>query len=139
MTKHTPKDGPTIHGGSQDARRTAALILDVLAGVLRPADAAQVLGIGLPRYYILERRSLEGLVAACEPRPKGPMKNSEKQIEELKITVKRLENEVLRYQALSRAAHRAIGVAGRVDAVKKSKNGKKHFKPQVRAKKVSRS
>jgi len=54
-----------------EARRTAAVILEVLAGVRTPTGAATALGIHLPRYYVWEQRALEGLVAACEPRPRG--------------------------------------------------------------------
>jgi hypothetical protein len=46
-------------------------ILEVLAGLRTPAEAAQSLQISLPRYYVLETRALEGLVAGCEPKPLG--------------------------------------------------------------------
>ena len=42
-------------GTSPQARRQAAAILEVLAGVHRPTEAAQVLGTSLVRYYQLER------------------------------------------------------------------------------------
>ena len=53
---------------SRQAQRWAAVILEVLAGVRTPADAAAWLAISVPRYYLWEQRALEGLVAACEPR-----------------------------------------------------------------------
>src|SRR5262249_56517863 len=64
---------PRLHaeGASRDARRLAAAILEVLAGVRTPAEAAQQLAISLTRYDIVEGRALHGLVAACEPRPLG--------------------------------------------------------------------
>lgn len=66
-TRRSPKDGPRVSGGSAEARKRAAAILEVLGGVLRPSQAASALGVGLPRYYMLERRALEGLVQGCEP------------------------------------------------------------------------
>jgi len=55
----------------REARRLATLILEVLAGGRTPTEAAQALEISVPRYYQLEGRALRGLVAACEPRPRG--------------------------------------------------------------------
>ena len=57
---------------SREAKRLAAAILEVLAGVRTPAEAAQALSIPLPRYYHLEVRALHGLLTGCEPRPRGP-------------------------------------------------------------------
>jgi hypothetical protein len=61
---------------SREAQRMAAAILEVLAGVRTPTDAASALGIGVPRYYIYEQRALGHrratvlhLRAAC---PGGP-------------------------------------------------------------------
>ena len=50
---------------SRDAQRFATGILEVLAGVRTPTDAAAAMGISVPRYYLWEQRALEGLVAAC--------------------------------------------------------------------------
>ena len=50
-----------------EAQRLAAAILEVLAGVRSPPAASELLGISLPRYYQLEARALEGLVAALGP------------------------------------------------------------------------
>ena len=52
-----------------EAQRLAATILEVLAGVSTPTQAAETLSISLPRYYQLEARALEGLVAALTPVP----------------------------------------------------------------------
>src|ERR1700675_2184497 len=52
-------------------RRRAAAVLEVLGGAKRPVEAAENLGIALPSYYLLEARALEGLVSACEPKPRG--------------------------------------------------------------------
>jgi hypothetical protein len=138
IRKHTPKDGPRVRGGSPEARKVAALVFGVLAGEQRPSEAAQALGIGLPRYYILERRALEGLVAACQPAVKGRRSaGPEQELEEKARQIKRLEQDVARYQALARAAQRAVGLT----SVKKppEKGKRKRRSPVVRALKVARS
>src|SRR6516164_6368790 len=56
---------------SLEAKRLAAAVLEVLAGTRGPSEAAAALSISLPRYYQLEGRALEGLLAACEPRRGG--------------------------------------------------------------------
>lgn len=96
--------GPRIEAGSAESRRLAAAILDVLAGGRTPAQAAEAIGITLPRYYALEYRALEGFVKACEPRPRGRTRKPEKEIVTLRRDVERLEREVERHRALVRAA-----------------------------------
>ena len=68
--------GPNVTGGSRDARRFAAAILEVMAGIRTPTDAAAVLGITMQRYYILEKRALAraaqrtiGLAPPVKPTP----------------------------------------------------------------------
>jgi hypothetical protein len=95
---------------SLPARRQAAAILEVLAGVHRPLEAAQLLGTSLMRYYQLERRALSGLVAACEPSPRGPRQDPSRQITILEREKARLERECDRQRALVRAAQRALGL-----------------------------
>jgi hypothetical protein len=96
--------GPRVRGGGQEARRLSVVILEVLAGMRTPADAAQALGRSVPRYYQLEARALEGLVAGCEPRSVGRAKTPEREIEKLKQEVARLNRECARSQALQRMA-----------------------------------
>jgi YD repeat-containing protein len=50
-------------GSSPEARRLAAVILEVLAGLRGPAEAASACGLSLPRYYSCELRALHGLLA----------------------------------------------------------------------------
>jgi hypothetical protein len=69
--------------GSRDANRVAAAILEVLAGVRTPTDAAQALVVSVPRYYQLEQRALEGLIAACEPRRLGREQTSKSRVSAL--------------------------------------------------------
>jgi hypothetical protein len=96
---------------SRDAQRVAAAILEVLAGGRTPTDAAVALGIAVPRYYLWEQRALEGLVAACEPRPVGQAVSERHQIAVLQKEVARLKQDCARQQALVRAAQRTIGLA----------------------------
>lgn len=93
-----------------EARRRAAVILEVLAGVQTPTSAAQALGIGAPRYYLLEQHALEGLVSACEPRPKGRTVSSDRQIARLERELATCRRELGRQQALARAAQRVLGL-----------------------------
>jgi hypothetical protein len=95
---------------SRQAQRFAAVILEVLAGVRTPADAAAWLAVSVPRYYLWEQRALEGLVAACEPRFIGRTVSLQHQIADLQKEVVRLKQENLRQQALVRAAERTIGL-----------------------------
>jgi hypothetical protein len=96
---------------SREAQRVAAAILEVLAGVRTPTDAAAALGTSVPRYYLAEQRALAGLVAACEPRPVGKMPGSGHQIARLEKEIVRLQRECARQQALVRASQRTIGLA----------------------------
>jgi len=96
---------------SRDAQQFAAVILEVLAGVRTPTDAATELKVPLPRYYLWEQRALEGLVRACEPRPKGKAASERHQIAVLEKEVGRLRQDCARQQALVRASHRTIGLA----------------------------
>jgi hypothetical protein len=118
-------------------------VLEVLAGALLPAEAAATLGLSLPSYFHLERRALEGLVKACEPRPKGHRASSaQKEMERLRHEVKRLEQESARYQALARAARSAAGLSAEALSKARTKTvaGKKRrWKPTIRALKVARS
>jgi hypothetical protein len=95
---------------SREAQRFAAAILEVLAGVRTPTDAAAVLGVSVPRYYLWEQRALEGLVAACEPRPVGKAAGRRHQLMVLEKEVARLKQDCARQQALVRASQRTIGL-----------------------------
>jgi hypothetical protein len=96
---------------SREAQRSAAAILEVLAGVRTPTDAAAALDVSLPRYYLWEQRALAGLVAGCEPRPVGKAASERHQIALLQKEVARLKLDCARQQALVRAAQRTIGLA----------------------------
>jgi hypothetical protein len=96
--------------GSAEARKVAATILEVLAGVRTPTDAAGAIGVSLPRYYALEIRAIEGLLGACERRPRGPRRSPEREVRRIRRELSRLEREAARSQALLRAAQRAVGL-----------------------------
>lgn len=107
-----------------EARRRAAVILEVLAGVHTPTTAAQALGIGAQRYYLLEQQALEGLVQACEPRPHGRTVTSDRQIARLERELAVCRRELGRQQALARAAQRVLGLkAVTVPAATAGKSG----------------
>lgn len=134
---------------SSQARRQAATILQVLAGVRRPSEAAQVLEISLPRYYQLEQRALAGLVTACEPAPRGPRMDLTRRIAALEREKGRLQRECDRQQALVRATQRSLGlalpgptkppVAGKEAAANSSGKRRRHRRPSVRALKAVRA
>jgi len=105
---------------SRDAQRVAAVILEVLAGVRTPTEAAAVVGLSVPRYYLWEQRALEGLVRACEPRPKGQVISQRHQIAVLEKEVARLRQDCARQQALVRASQRTIGLTASPPAAAKS-------------------
>src|SRR5260370_22673600 len=97
-----------IHLGrdhSPDARRLAVAVLEVLAGARTPTEAAQALGVSVPRYYQIESRALHGLLHACEPKPRGPGRSIDKQMTALRHESERLQRELTRQQTLLRAAH----------------------------------
>lgn len=104
-----PKPQATV---SREAQRLAAVILEVLAGVRTPTEAAAVVSVSVPRYYLWEQRALEGLVRACEPRPQGKGASERYQIARLEKDVARLRQDCARQQALVRASQRTIGLAG---------------------------
>lgn len=128
----------SLRGGSLEANRLAVAILEVLAGLRTPTDAAQVLGISLPRYYQLEVRALEGMVAACESRKKGRQLTTESRIRKLEEQLTQAQAECARQQALVRATQRTIGLKaptapGKTKAGSASGKRRRKRKPTVRA------
>jgi hypothetical protein len=132
---------------SLEAKRRAAVILEVLAGSRRPSEAAAALGVTVPRYYFLEEQALAGLLAACEPRTlQGP--RPETRLAQLEKQLRERERECARQQALVRAAQRTVGLAPPPKPVsttaktagnagKQGKSRRKR-KPTVRALKAAR-
>jgi hypothetical protein len=118
-------------GESAEAKRLAAVVLEVLAGARTPSAAALELGISLPRYYVLEARALEGLLRALEPRPRGPRRTLERERARLECELKRAERERARGEALLRAQRRALGLDPPPAA--KKEPGKRRRRPSSRA------
>jgi hypothetical protein len=130
----------SVQGGSSEANRLAVVILEVLAGGRTPTDAAQALSITLPRYYQLEARALQGLVAALEPRSGVRQPSPASRIAQLEKLLNEARRDGLRQQALVRAAQRTLGI--RAPAVETKPTGKcvaKHRKrrPVARALKAA--
>jgi hypothetical protein len=116
---------------SREAKKMAAILLDVLAGSRTPTQAAETLGVSLPRYYQLESRGLDGLLMACEPRPRGRQTSSKAADETLRRDNERLRREVSRQQSLVRLTQRTIGVVPPPPV--KPTGKRKARKPTVRA------
>ena len=103
--------GMPVPQGGRVASQVAACVLEVLAGVRTPAEAAGELGVSLPRYYQLEQRALQGLVQGCEPPPRGRVASPEGELARLRRDHERLTRECQRQQALVRLARQAAGLA----------------------------
>lgn len=124
-------------GASSQAKRLAAAILEVLAGGRTPTQAAETLGMSLPRYYLLESRAVHAIVLACEPRSAGRGASPESALASLRHECEQLRREVARQQTLVRAAQRTIGLAP--PAQRPEREGKKRRKrrPTARALKAA--
>jgi hypothetical protein len=76
-----------------------------------PSEAAEVLGVSVTHYYILERKALEGLLGACERKPQGPPGPTvEQQVARLEKQLERARRECQRQAALVRSTQRALGL-----------------------------
>jgi hypothetical protein len=127
-----------VQGGTSEANRLAIVILEVLAGMRTPTDAAQVLGISLVRYYQLEVRALEGFVEALEPRPKGKQVSADTRLKSLEKQLAEAQRHCARQQALVRVAQRSFGVkAVAPAATTRDQRGRKKRRPAVRALRVT--
>lgn len=118
---------------TREARQRAAAILEVLAGGRTPRQAAEALAVSLGRYYLLEEKALQGLLAACEPAPRGPTVDPQQQVEALRRECQRWQRECARQQALVRAAQRTIGLAAPAPPVKDNGTKRKPRRPVARA------
>jgi len=113
MTRTTQKKrtSSTKPSATTDAQRRAAVILEVLAGIRTAQEAARLLKISPNSYYIVERKALSGLVAACEPATRrGPTAGLERQVHQLERALARCQRECQRQAALVRATQRAVGL-----------------------------
>ena len=124
--------------GSREAMRTAVAIVETLSGLSSPTEVSAQLGISANRYYQLEARALQGLVAALEPRPKGRTLTPERERDRLQGENRRLRKELLRYQALVRTAQRTVGLA-KTKPKEAGSTAKRSRRPRVRARTVLRT
>lgn len=118
---------------SREAKQRAAVILEVLAGVRTPTQAAQALGVTPSRYYLLEDRALAALVIACELQPRGRRHDGTRRVASLERECQRWQRECARQQALVRAAQRSIGLSAAPPPAVKDKGKKRRRRPTVRA------
>lgn len=108
--KKQPPASPRCLEGSIKARRMAVGLLEVLSGAKGPLEGSEYLGVSLNRYYQLETRGLQGLISALEPRPRGQVRSETRKLELAEAEGRRLKRELLRHQALLRAAQRSLGL-----------------------------
>jgi hypothetical protein len=134
LAKRPRNTVPIAPQASKEAKRLAAVILEVLAGLRTLPQAAEVLQLSLPRYYQLEARGLRGLLEACEPKPKGRQPNPARELAAMQRENERLRRELARQQSLVRLSQRSIGLSPPPAPAPKS-SGKKgrRRKPLVRA------
>ena len=131
-----------VQGGSSEANRIVVAILEVLAGIRSPAEAAAALNISLVRYYLLETRALDGMVAACEPKSLGKQPSPQTRIASLEKELQQARRECARQQALVRVAQRSVGLSatdgqkGKASS-KRDPKGRKKRRPTVRALKAA--
>ena len=128
-----------LKGTIEDARRQAAMVLEVLAGVATTTEAAKALSLSLVSYYKLEARALRGLVMGCQPPGRGPRSSPEVEVQRLRKQCRRLQQEVGRYQALVRVTQRAAGLNTVPPAAVKDARGRRKRKPSVRALKAAQT
>ena len=147
LAKKIPPASSLGQGFSTQATLRAAAILEVLAGERTPRQAAAVLSMTLPNFYIVERKALQGLVKACEPQPKGPpAPGPERKLETLESELARCKRECQRHEALVRATQRAVGLPAQpAPAAQKEKQGengsarRRRRRPVVRALRAART
>jgi len=126
------KAGPKTLEGSAEAKKIAAVILEVLAGLRATPDACNALEISVNRYYVLETRALQGLIRALEPLPRGRRKTTQDRVGELEREAELLRRELTRSQALMRSMHRSIGVPSPTTK-RNGKQPKRKRRPEARA------
>jgi hypothetical protein len=122
-----------LAGVGAEARRWASVILEVLAGLRSPPQAAQALGVSLPRYSAGELRALHGLLAACQPRPHGRVRSEASVLAALQRECAQLRQQCARQQSLLRLAQRAVGLPAAPPSTRPAGKKQRGRKPTVRA------
>ncbi len=125
------EQGLDLEQVTPEARRHAACVLEVIAGLRTPEQAAEALGVSLPTYYNLESRAMRGLIHGCTPTPPGRTMVLLKQVRGLELKCSALEKQLGRYQALLRNAQR--GLLPPPADIKPRPGGRRKRRPAVRA------
>jgi len=118
-----------------ETKRRAAAVLEVLGGLRTPGEAAEILGLSLPRYYHLEARSLDAMISACAVGRPGRTADGYS-LRSLQRENERLRLELTRSQALLRATQRAAGIP---EEERPRRDTEKKRRPQARALRVARA
>lgn len=127
--------GSELHLAQIDARarKQAAAVLEVLAGLRTPQQAADDLGISLPTYFNLETRALRGLTFACCAQPPGRQHSLAPELRRTQARLADLERQLGRYQALLRTAQRSVGLPPAATPKPPAGGKRRAKKPAVRA------
>jgi len=134
VAKRPRNSVPLAPTASKDAKRLAAAVLEVLAGLRTPLQAAEAIGRSEAGYYQLEARALRGLLEACVPKPKGRQASPASDLAQLQRENERLRRDLRRQQSLVRVTQRNIGLPPPpAPPPKGSGNKKRQRKPVVRA------
>ena len=137
-----PKQPPPEQAASPQARRTATILLEVLAGQRSTTDAARALDVSSVRFYAIEARAVAGFITACEPRPTGiqPEVRDAHDLERQRELVRRQGMELQQLRSVLRSTQRQLGVVApppdpkkKADADGKGKPKRKPRRPTVRA------
>jgi hypothetical protein len=130
--------GPKTLKGSQEAKKQAAIVLEVLSGVRGPQEGCEVMGVSLSRYYQLETRGLQGLITALEPKARGRQSRPEDEIAKLRDENRRLKRDNIRNQSLLRSVERSIGIRSTIAGKGKTKAKKKTGRRRVKVSRATR-
>ena len=134
-------------GQNGETKRRAAIVLEVLAGMRTPSEAASVLGLSVSYYYLLERKALQGLLNGCQPQPKdSPGPGLERQLARLQKELDKSRQECLRQASLVRATERAMGLSAvakptgpsRANSAKEGKKTRRR-RPSIRAMRAAKT
>ncbi|MCB1162131.1 hypothetical protein KDL67_05535 [bacterium] len=107
---HRLSQAMQVERHTEESRRQAVCVLEVLAGVRTPEEAATALGVSLQTYYNLESRALRGLVRGCAPDPRGRGVEAQRELELARQRCGELERQLQRHRALLRSAQRVAGL-----------------------------
>lgn len=137
--------GEQLHLAQVDleARRKAAAVLEVLAGLRSADQAARSLDVSLLTYFNLETRALRGLLFACTPHPPGRRQATDKKLRDAEARIEELSRQVQRHQALLRVAQSGLGLTSPTttsakDVAATSTGKRRRHQPAVRATRVIR-